>query len=209
MEPNLVAGLSSLGREEVKELSRNWWVLLIDGIISVIAGIIILSINWTLSSLAYFLGAFLIVRGVLQVFSPMYIGTSRSWNVAVGIASILVGIGVLASPPLAGIALITLASIIGAWLIVSGAAVITGSIPARDVLPYWWLALIWGVLSLVLGIFALYRPILTLAVVVALVGIWAIVAGTIETASSLEIRRLPAIIEQQERSLERTKRGAA
>jgi uncharacterized membrane protein HdeD (DUF308 family) len=176
---------------EAEKLSRSWWVLLVNGILSVIAGVLVLSIPWTFQSLAFFIGAVLIVRGLLQAFSPPRAGSTRSWNIGVGIVSFLVGLAIIAFPAFAGFTFLTLALFIGIWLIVSGIAETVGSISNRASVSYWWLGTIGGILSVILGFFALFRPLLTLAVLVLVVGIWAVVIGIMEIVLSFEVKSLP------------------
>ncbi|HEY3374591.1 MAG TPA: DUF308 domain-containing protein [Candidatus Aquicultor sp.] len=191
---NPTSDMNNMTRAEAEQISRSWWLFLANGILSIIAGIIILAINWTLLSLAYFVGAVLIVRGIFQMFSPSSSGGSRVWNVTIGIISAIIGIAIIAYPSFAAFSLVTLALFIGIWLVISGIAAIVGSIANRDNINYWGLGLAAGILVTTLGLFALYRPILTLAVTIAVVGIWAIVIGTMEITTAFEMRRLPEMI---------------
>lgn len=191
--------MSAMEHQRLERFRSSWWVLLLNGIISVAAGIIILSINWTLPLLAYFIGAVLIIRGILQSFSPPFAGSSRGWNITIGIVSLLVGLAILSIPTFAAISLLTLAILIGAWFIVWGISTIAGSIANRRTASHWWLSLIGGFLSAAIGVFALYRPILTLDIAIAVVGIWAIVVGATEIGLAFEIRRLPGLMEEMAR----------
>jgi uncharacterized membrane protein HdeD (DUF308 family) len=191
MSTNQFTDTEGISLAEAEKMSRNWWVLLVNGILGIIVGILILSIPWTVRSLEIFFGAYLIVRGVLQAFSPPRAGSSRAWNISIGILSLLVGIAIISIPSFALLSLLTLAIFIGIWLIVSGVAETVASISNRATVDYWWLGTIGGVLSVILGFFALYRPLLTLAALVLVVGIWAIVTGIMEIILSFEIKNLP------------------
>lgn len=190
----------AMDRKRAEEISKNWWLLLVNGIISIIAGVLILSIPWTLVTLAIFVGAFLILRGIFQALSPPYSGRSQGWNVAIGIISVIVGIAIIASPTFAGFTLLVLATIIGIWIAVWGIAHIAGAISNRYTSPHWWLSLLAGIFAVALGIIALYEPILTLAVAVFVVGIWAIVIGVTEIALSYEIKRLPQTVDELQKA---------
>lgn len=181
---------------EAEKMSRNWWLLLVNGILAIIAGILILSIPWNLRSLEIFVGAYLIVRGVLQAFSPPRAGSSRAWNITIGVLSLLVGIAIISIPSFALLSLLTLAIFIGIWLIVSGVFETVASISNRSSVDYWWLGTIGGILSVILGFFALYRPLLTLAALVLVIGIWAIVTGIMEIILAFEIKNLPRSIQR-------------
>lgn len=191
MSTNQFTDMEGISLAEAEKMSRNWWVLLVNGILAIIAGILILSIPWTVRSLEIFFGAYLIVRGILQAFSPPRTGSSRAWNVTIGILGLLVGIAIISIPSFALLSLLTLAIFIGIWLIVSGVVETVVSITNRATVDYWWLGTIGGVLSVILGFFALYRPLLTLTALVFVVGIWAIVTGIMEIVLSFEIKNLP------------------
>jgi uncharacterized membrane protein HdeD (DUF308 family) len=54
----------------------------------------------------------------------------------------------------------------------------------------WWLVLLLGILMVILGIWALDKPAQTLHLIIALTGIWAIVAGTVEVVFAFELRKM-------------------
>ena len=61
---------TATAEEAASGLERVWWLLLADGVLSLIIGFLVLS--WkeqTLYVLAYFLGAWLLVVGVFQLVS--------------------------------------------------------------------------------------------------------------------------------------------
>lgn len=181
----------TMERAEAEQISSTWPALLILGILTSIAGVVVLSIDWTLLTLAYFVGALFIIRGIFHLFSPPLVGSSRAINIFVGALGILAGIGVLFFP---GISLFVLAVFIGAWLVFWGAVNIVSSIYNRHIAHYWWLSLIAGIVAIPLGILALSQPILTLAIAITVVGIWAIVVGITEIALSFEVRNLPKMV---------------
>jgi uncharacterized membrane protein HdeD (DUF308 family) len=175
---------------ELGRVGRNWWILLLGGILSIIAGILILSIPWTFLSLTFFIGAVFIVRGIFQVLSPPRAGFSRAWNVGIGALSTLAGLSIIVFPTFAALSLITLALFVAAWLLLSGIAEIVGSISNRTSTNYWWLGVSGGILSVALGIFALLRPMATLTVLVFTVGLWAIGIGVVESSLAFRIRSI-------------------
>src|SRR4249920_537509 len=52
----------SWSRELVRSVSSGWWLLLLNGIVSIVAGGIILLVDWSLNDLAFFLGVLFIVE---------------------------------------------------------------------------------------------------------------------------------------------------
>jgi uncharacterized membrane protein HdeD (DUF308 family) len=130
-------------REQMRRVSSGWPILLLTGIISVIAGAIILSIDWTVSDLAVFLGALLVFRGIFMMFSGiMTIAGSVSgrdvipywgWMLAFGILETLFSFWLLARP---GLTLVAVVLAIGLWSVIYGVFQIAlsfevKSLPAR------------------------------------------------------------------------------
>jgi uncharacterized membrane protein HdeD (DUF308 family) len=185
---NPMAPGPKLDRATAEQLSTSWWVLLVAGIVSVVAGILILTIKWTVEDLALFVAILFIVRGGFTLVAKPVDGSGRGWNLFTGVLEIVVGIAFLAWPEPT---LLTLAIFIGAWVVVSGIFTIIGAIANRHDVSLWWVYLIFGVIEVPLGIVLLNRPSLTLAVAIAMVGIWAILVGTLEIVSSFEVKDLP------------------
>ena len=69
----------SWGREVVDSVSKGWWALLLSGLISIVAGGLILLIRWSVGDLAIFLGALFLFRGVVTMFSRPLDGSSAGW----------------------------------------------------------------------------------------------------------------------------------
>ena len=73
----------------------------------------------TIAALAVILGIFWIVNGAIEIFTALTDDTmhGRGWTVLMGLLSIAAGIVVLVWP---GISLLTLAVVLGVWLLVLG-----------------------------------------------------------------------------------------
>jgi uncharacterized membrane protein HdeD (DUF308 family) len=73
----------------------------------------------TIAALALLLGIFWIVNGTVETFTALsHRGMQgRGWTVLMGLLSVLAGLVVLAYP---GISLVTLAVVLGFWLLVLG-----------------------------------------------------------------------------------------
>jgi uncharacterized membrane protein HdeD (DUF308 family) len=172
--------------DEAEEVARNWWIFLVAGLTSLVFGALILSIDWGVDSLAAFVGALFIIQGAAYLISKPLDGGTRSTNVIAGLLGIGAGIALLVWP---GRGLYVLAVFIGAWIVVSGVLHIVGALANRQA-PHWWLVLILGIIETPLGIWAMRRPGITLAVVITLVGVWAIVMGIWEIVIAFEVRSL-------------------
>jgi uncharacterized membrane protein HdeD (DUF308 family) len=172
-------------------IAKSWWVVLLAGLISVVTGIVILEINWTAEDLALVVAILFIVRGVLQAFSRPIDGNGRGWTVFIGVLQILVGVAFLSWP---SPTLHVLAIFIGAWIVVSGIFHLLGALANSHQGEPWVVIFIFGLIELAIGLVLLTRPLETLALAIALVGVWAIVAGAFQIVLSFEIKRLPELV---------------
>jgi uncharacterized membrane protein HdeD (DUF308 family) len=177
-----------LTRELAERIARNWWVLLVDGLALIVAGVLIFSIDWSVRSLSIFIGALFILQGISMLFVRGLDRSTQTANTVTGLLSIGAGIAIIVwpSPGLTAVAIF-----LGAWLIVMGTLAIAGAFAARDVIPDWWLWLILGLLEIPLGVLALANPGATLAALVTVGGIWAVVVGVMKVVMAFQVKQLP------------------
>jgi uncharacterized membrane protein HdeD (DUF308 family) len=182
-----------LTRDAAQQIARNWWLLLLNGALLIVAGVLIFGIDWTIRSLATFIGVLFIVQGVADALTTGIDARVRRVNVVTGLLSIATGIVIIVWP---GPGLLALAIVLGAWLIVVGTITIAGAFAARRVLPEWWLLLILGLLEIPLGVLALANPCATLAALITVAGIWAVAIGVMRIVVAFEIKRLPDDVDE-------------
>jgi uncharacterized membrane protein HdeD (DUF308 family) len=175
-----------LTRDAAEQLSRNWTTLLLNGLVLIVAGILIWSIDWTVRSLSTFIGALFIFEGIWAFLTAGV--SNRGANFFSGLLSIAAGVVIIAWPKPS---LVVLGIFLGAWLIVVGTITISGAFAARRVMPNWWLLLLLGLTEIPLGVLALADPGATLAALITVGGIWAVVIGTMRVILAFEIRHLP------------------
>jgi uncharacterized membrane protein HdeD (DUF308 family) len=182
-----------LTREAAQRVAGNWWRLLLNGMALIVAGVLIFSINWSIRSLATFIGALFIFQGVTYALTTGIDARVRQANVVTGLLSIVAGVVIIAWP---GPGLVALAIFLGAWLIVIGTLTISGAFAARRVMSDWWLLLITGLLEIPLGVLALANPGATLAALITVGGIWAVAVGVMRIVLAFQIKRLPDEVDQ-------------
>jgi uncharacterized membrane protein HdeD (DUF308 family) len=173
--------------DEAEAVAGNWWLYLLSGIISLVFGALILSVDWGVDSLAAFIGTLFIIQGATFFVTRPLDGGTRSTNLVAGLAGVIAGIVLLAWPDRG---LYTLAVFVGIWVVTLGVVHIVGAFVNRHA-PHWWLVLALGLVEVPIGIWALRRPGLTLAVIVTLSGVWAIVTGIWQCLIAFEVRSLP------------------
>ena len=163
-------------------------ILLFNGLLLIVAGVLIFSINWSVRSLATFLGALFILEGISMALTSGIDDRVRRANVLSGLLSVAAGIAIIVWP---APGIVAVAIFLGAWLIVVGTITISGSLAARHFLPDWWLLLILGLLEVPLGVLALANPGATLAAIITVAGIWAVAVGVMRVIMSFEVKNLP------------------
>jgi uncharacterized membrane protein HdeD (DUF308 family) len=184
--------------QTAEEVARTWWIPLLSGLISIVFGAIVLTVDWGVSSLAVFAGILFVLGGVASVSTRAVDGSGRTGSVVPGVLEIAAGIAVIVWPE---IGLLTLAIVIGARILVGGLVMVVGAIANRHV-PLWWLILVLGLIQVPIGIWLLRRPGMTLAIMVTLLGIWSIVTGIGQCLIAFELRKLPRQLREREVGLE-------
>jgi len=144
---------------DVAALARNWWVVLLRGILGILFGLaIFFAPGISLTVLVLLFGVFAFVDGVLALASAIRRrGSTDRWWVLVlqGIAGIAVGIATAIWPDITALALVYL---IAAWALVTGGLEIAAAIRLRKVITREWLLALAGIASVALGIVLMLFP---------------------------------------------------
>jgi uncharacterized membrane protein HdeD (DUF308 family) len=110
---------TSFGSREIHALTWGWWLALLIGALSVVAGIIvILKPSNSLSTLAVILGIFILIDGIFEIVGAILGDTeSRGLLAVIGALSVIAGV-LLIRHPLGGVRAVAL--LLGIWLIAAG-----------------------------------------------------------------------------------------
>lgn len=185
---NPITRSEDIGLEEAESVATIWWLYLVSGIVSLVFGCVILSVDWSVDGLAAFVGTLFIVQGAAWLITKPLDGGDRTTNVIAGLLGAGAGLALLVWPDRG---LYTLAIFVGIWIISSGLLHIVGAFANRHA-PHWWIVLLLGIVELPIGIWAMRRPGLTLALMITLTGVWAIATGVWQCLIAFEVRNLPA-----------------
>ncbi|HEY2175614.1 MAG TPA: DUF308 domain-containing protein [Mycobacteriales bacterium] len=170
-----------------ERISHLWWGPLLGGLVSIGLGLAILSNSWTFKVLVVVTGILFIARGLVLALSPSYASGAFGAQVAAGVLGVIAGIVLIVWP---GPTLLALAFFVGVWLVLSGGFHIVTAITNRRQLSYWGLMVVMGVLELLLGIWAMRRPELTLALIIVILGLWAVITGVMLCVVAFEVRNV-------------------
>jgi uncharacterized membrane protein HdeD (DUF308 family) len=171
--------------ETASALEKIWWLMLIDGIVSLAIGF--LALSWrhqTLYALAYFLGAWLCLIGVLQLVSGFAAIRVRWPHALMGLVTLGAGVATLVWPH---ITLYVIATILGWTLLLWGIIDIFSAFLSRGV-PHWWLGIVKGAILIALGVWATRHPGNALTVLVVVFGISCVFWGILELIAALFAR---------------------
>jgi uncharacterized membrane protein HdeD (DUF308 family) len=176
-------------RPMLHALAKNWWLLLIRGIASIVFGV--LAFAWpglTLVTLVLFYGAFALVDGVIALVAA-FKGSAKPvptwWLVVVGILGIGAGLATFMMP---GITAIILILFIGAWALVHGIFEIIGAIQLRKEIDNEWMLILGGLLSVAFGVLVLIAPGAGALGLIWVVAGYSIVFGILFVALALRLR---------------------
>jgi uncharacterized membrane protein HdeD (DUF308 family) len=172
-------------------ITRNWWLLLLRGIVSILFGV--LAFAWpgpTVLALTLLFGAYALADGILSLIAAVN-GSDRSappwWLLLVGLLGIAAGIIAFLWPGKTAFALVVM---IGAWAVTIGIFEILGAIRLRNQIDdEWWLILA-GIFSVLFGLAVLLRPAAGALAVVWLIAAYAILSGILMVAFSFRLKGL-------------------
>lgn len=103
-----------------------------------------------------------------------------------GILALVFGVLILTLPPAAIVSSVIM--LFGIFAIVDGAFAVVGSLAGLKTFDDWWLILVIGVLSILIGIFTFMHPRMVAAVLVLYIGFRAILQGVLEIAFAVKLR---------------------
>lgn len=178
---------TQFGRADAEEASRTWWIFLFAGISSIVFGVLILTIDWSVDSLGTFVGVLFILQGVWLAVTPSLDGSGRSSNLGAGVIAMVAGVALVAWPDKG---LQTVGIFIGIFVLSLGLLHIVGAISNRHV-PNWWHMLVLGLVEVPIGVWAMRRPGQTIVLLVTLTGAWAVVSGIYQVLTAFELKKLP------------------
>jgi uncharacterized membrane protein HdeD (DUF308 family) len=175
----------------LSRLGRHWGWVLAYGILTLLAGILVLA--WpsqTLLVLAVLFGVQLIISGIFRFVgafaSDDLTGGTRVLLALLGVLSIIIGLWAVRHAVLTLVALIVF---LGIFWVINGLIEIFAALSHRDMPDRGWSVLM-GVLSAIAGIIVLAYPGLTLVGLAVILGIWLLVFGILEIIAAFRLRKL-------------------
>ena len=173
----------------VTALSRNWWLVVLRGVLAILFGLA--AFIWpgiTLLTLIVIFGVYAIVDGVIAIVT----GFSRTkdsprwWTFLLeGLVSIGAGIVALVWP---GLATLVLIYMIAFWAIFTGILEIAAAVRLRHEITNEWFLALGGVLSIGLGILLFLQPAAGSLAIVWLIAGYALIFGILLVILGIRLR---------------------
>ena len=169
---------------EIPEIGRNWWLFLVVGLVSILAGILaIVYPDITLLALGIIVGVGLLFSGGIEIAEAIAGDhESRVLAAIVGVLSIVAGLICLRRP---GESLLAIVVVLGIYLVVAG---IVRFIRSFSTLEDRALQMGLGIIDVILGILILSLPELSLVTLAILFAISLLIRGAFMVWMAFKLR---------------------
>jgi len=187
--------MTAVGIAHVREpaVGKWWWVLLVTGILWIFLGLFVLQAHVDAVVLVGYLAAvWLIFAGVAEF---VQLATFEGWrwlHAIVGVLFLLGGIAALTTPFQT---FMVLAALIGFFLVLKGTIDFVFGLALRHEVELWWMQLVAGIFEILLGIWAMGYPGRSSALLLAWIGIGAMIRGTVEIISAFQLKKDPSVLD--------------
>ena len=181
----------AIARALLEDLSDNWWVILLRGIVGVVFAVLAFaSPGATLLALVFVWGAYAIIDGAFALYlTYLAARQQRRWwpYLLEGLVGIGAGIVAFGWPGITALALLYL---IAAWAIVTGIVEIIAAVDLRKQIQNEWLLGLAGVFSIIFGILVAAQPNAGAVAVVWTVGAYALFFGITLIVLAFRVRNM-------------------
>jgi uncharacterized membrane protein HdeD (DUF308 family) len=176
---------SGMTVDPVAKVAKNWWLFLILGLVTFVAGILaIVYPGITLLALGIFAGISLLMIGVMEIVEAFAESEARAMNAVIGVLSLLAGLVCLRRP---GESLLAIVIVLGFWLIIEG---VIRFIAAFSTLEDRALVMGLAILDIILGVLILALPKLSLVTLAILFAISLLARGVFAMITAFRLRGL-------------------
>ena len=162
-----------------------WWILLVQGIIAIIIGIMFLTKPWFTSNfVVMFIAIYWLITGVISIVRLFTDRSHWGWKLFTGIVGILAGLILLQNPAAGTIMFgMTVVFLLGFMGIFMGISSLIEAFRGGG-----WGPGIIGAISIIFGIILISEPVVTASVLPWVLGIFGIVGGIFAIFMSFRLR---------------------
>jgi uncharacterized membrane protein HdeD (DUF308 family) len=170
-------------------LARNWWSLVIRGILGIVVGL--MTFLWpgiTLLALVFLFAGYALVDGIVSLAGVVHAARAHERWAALLIEGLLGIAAAVITVLWPGITAISLALLIAAWAILTGIAEIVAAVRLRSFISGEWLLALAGVASVVFGVLVAAVPLAGALVIALWFGAYALVFGVMLLVLGFRLR---------------------
>ena len=177
-------------RVTVNVMNELWWLTMMQSVLAIFFGIV--AIFWpglTLVTLVYLFSAFVLAWGIIEiVHALMSVGRRDTWwlTLLFGLIGLVVGVYLVRHP---AVSFATFILLIGLTLIVRGLFDAIGTFLDERSSTHRVLLLVAGAAAVLAGIVLLLQPVASGVAFVWVLGLYALIFGTISLVVSLDARK--------------------
>ena len=165
---------------------KYWWVFLVTGIFWLVLSLVLLRFNPTSGlTIGLMSGVIALLAAVNEFVTAAWTSHLRWFRIAFGLLFVAVGILCLSYP---GRTFLVVAAIFAWYLLLKGIFDLVRSLVFSQVMNLWWVLLIIGLVELGLGFWAAGYYAGSAVMLVAIVGIGALVRGISEIIEAVRLR---------------------
>lgn len=179
-------------------LSRNWWAVLLRGVVAILFGILTLfQPGISLASLVMLFGFYTLSDGALAVWTAISGRQDHEhWWILLLTGLVGVGAGLLAfvAP---GITALALLFYIAVWAICTGVLEVVSAIRLRREIEGEWMLILSGLASVLFGYILMARPGAGAIAILWIIAIYAIFFGVLRVLLALKLRKFADSIESR------------
>src|SRR5215203_7163314 len=173
-----------------------WWLVLVEGIVVALFGLILLvAPGASLVLLVWLLGIYLLIAGIFRILGIFLDASSWGWKLAAGILCLIAGLAILSNPlwstTLASTWLIIL---VGFLAMLQGAAGLVVALQGGG----WGMGAL-SVLGILLGLFLVINPLIGVAALTLILAIFMLIGGVGAVIQAFRMRRGAAAARQPRR----------
>lgn len=177
----------------MKVLARNWWAVVLRGVLALVFGLIALfTPEITLSALILLFAAYALVDGVFAFVAGVRAAARHErWGALIleGVSGIAAGVLTFVWP---GMTALVLLYLIAVWAILTGVFEVVAAVRLRQEITGEWMLGLSGLASVVFGVLLVIYPTTGALAVVWVIGAYAVLFGVLLVGLGLRLRRTTA-----------------
>ena len=177
----------------MKEALKNWWLVLIKGIILVLLSFFVFRHPVSaLIGLALYIGISLMVTGVLLIITSLSNRNREQWGwqLAEGIIDVLFALILLSNP---AVTASVFPFVVGFWIMMYGVILFINSFNLKkDGEKSWWMNLITGILTVIIGYFITSNIVVGAFTITFWIGLGILLLGLFNISIAFRMKKLNA-----------------